>query len=233
EDGTLTASGTVNVAGVATGEAAFQALTGAELSGTYGEFTFDESTGAWSYALDNALPAVQALKVGQVVTDTLTVKAADGTTENIVVTITGTNDPADITGDLAGAVQEDGTLTASGTVSVADADTGEAMFQALTGPELQGTYGAFTFDETTGEWTYTLDNDLPAVQALKAGQVVTDTLTVKALDGTTEDIVVTITGTNDPADITGDLSGAVQEDGTLTASGTGSGADAGAGIGRA
>src|SRR5690606_18756825 len=134
----------------------FQALAEPELQGTYGEFTFDETTGEIGRASCRERAAVQAVEAGQVVTDTLTVKALDGTTEDIVVTITGTNDPAQITGDLSGAVQEDGTLTAGGTVSVADAYTGEAMFQALAEPELQGTYGEFTFDETTGAWTETL-----------------------------------------------------------------------------
>ena len=52
-------------------EAAFQAP--ASLSGAYGSFTFDPSTGAWTYTLDNSRAAVQALSACQQVSDSLTV----------------------------------------------------------------------------------------------------------------------------------------------------------------
>ncbi|WP_037460284.1 VCBS domain-containing protein, partial [Sinorhizobium fredii] len=67
---------------------------------------------------------------------------------------------------------------------------------------LDGVYGSFTFDPATGTWTYTLDNDRAATQALKRGQPVSDTLTVTSLDGTASHaIVVNITGGNDAAAI--------------------------------
>ena len=60
------------------------------------------------------------------------------------------------------------------------------------------TYGSFTFNELTGVWGYKLDNTKPVVQALKATDVVHDTLVVKSLDGSaTQTIDVTINGTND------------------------------------
>src|SRR5262249_57328321 len=77
---------------------------------------------------------------------------------------------------------EDGTPTASGALTVSDADSGEAVFQAASG--LQGAYGSFTFDAATGAWTYTLDNGSAAVQGLKAGPQVSDSLTVTSQDGT-------------------------------------------------
>ena len=53
-------------------------------------------------------------------------------------------------------------------------------------------------------WGYKLDNTKPAVQALKATDVVHDTLVVKSVDGTaTQTIDVTINGTNDAAIIAG------------------------------
>src|SRR5207237_7225898 len=89
-----------------------------------------------------------------------------------------------------------GDPNASGQLSVADVDNGEAHFQ--TPPSLAGTYGTFTFNPTTGAWTYTLDQS--KADPLTDGQQVTDTLTVKSADGTaTQDIVVHITGANDNA----------------------------------
>ncbi|MFZ4410349.1 MAG: VCBS domain-containing protein, partial [Paracraurococcus sp.] len=103
-------------------------------------------------------------------------------------------DAAGIAGSATGAVAEDGTLTASGALTIADPDSGEAVF--ATPASLAGTYGSFGFDAVTGAWSYALDN--AAVDALNAGDQVTDRLTVTSLDGTaSQDIVVTIDGTTD------------------------------------
>ena len=218
EDGGLTAHGVLMVHDVDTGQDNFQ--TPASLAGAYGTFTFDPATGEWSYTLDNSAAKVQALADGQVVHDTLTVKSADGTASQLIdVTITGSNDAAVISGTATGAVKEDGKLTACGTLTVQDVDTGQDHFQ--TPASLAGTYGTFTFDPATGEWSYTLDNSAAKVQALADGQVVHDTLTVKSADGTASQLIdVTITGSNDAAVISGTATGAVKEDGRLTACGT-------------
>ena len=160
-------AGTLTVADVDSGEAHFQ--TPASLTATYGVFTFDPSTGVWSYTLNNAAADVQSLTGGQVVHDTLTVKSADGTaSQQIDVTITGTNDTASITGTATGAVKDGGMARtgdrASGTLTVADVDSGEAHFQ--TPASLTATYGVFTFDPSTGAWSYTLTNAAANVQSL-------------------------------------------------------------------
>ena len=191
-----TASGTLTVTDVDTGEAVFQ--TPSSLVGSYGNYTFNASTGEWTYALDNAKAAVQALPAGSTLTDTLEVKSSDGSaTQNIVVTINGTNDSAIISGTTAGAVTEDAAVnTASGTLTVNDVDSGEALLQ--TPSSLSGTYGSFALDTATGVWTYTLDNTKVATQALTEGQAVTDQLAVTSQDGTgTQTVTVTITGVND------------------------------------
>jgi uncharacterized delta-60 repeat protein len=213
--GDPTASGDLNVSDVDSGEAKFQ--TPASLAGTYGDFTFDAVTGAWSYTLDNSRMATQLLNSGDLASDALTVWSFDGTdSEAITVHVTGANDAASITvtagGDYAvteaGGV-ENGTVgdpIASGGLDVSDVDNDEARFQAPT--SLAGTYGDFTFDELTGAWTYALDNADPDTQALNAGQPAIDSLTVYSYDGTdSETITVNITGTNDAASITvpGDL----------------------------
>ncbi|MBS0477544.1 MAG: VCBS domain-containing protein, partial [Proteobacteria bacterium] len=217
--GIVTAGGTLTVHDVDSGEAVFQPA--ANINGTYGTFAFDATTGVWSYTLDNTRGATQALTQGQLVSDSLTVTSADGTASQVItVQITGANDNATITGTADGAVVEAGgvanadagTATAGGTLVVHDVDAGQAGFQDP--GSLEGTYGTFTFDTGSGQWTYALDNARDATQALYDGQVVHDTLQIHSTDGTgAVTIDVTITGANDAPVISAasDTSGAVSE----------------------
>ncbi|TCJ20859.1 hypothetical protein E0X81_18170, partial [Halomonas sp. GDM18] len=83
--------------------------------------------------------------------------------------ITGTDDLPVITAD-AGAVQEDGTLEASGTLTASDADNADLAIVAAT--DDSSVYGSFEV-AADGSWTYTLDNDATETQALAAGETVT------------------------------------------------------------
>ncbi|MCS0661242.1 VCBS domain-containing protein, partial [Massilia terrae] len=133
--------------------------------------------------------------------------------------VTGANDAASISGNGNGGVTEDGTLGAAGAVTVSDVDTGEAVFKDP--GSLHGTYGDFSFDKATGAWSYTLRNGDANVQALNAGKVVSDEITVTSADGTASaKLHVDVTGTNDAASINGNSNGGVTEDGTLGAAGT-------------
>jgi VCBS repeat-containing protein len=58
------------------------------------------------------------------------------------------------------------------------------------------TYGVYSIT-SSGEWTYTLNNDHIDVQALNDGDTLIDTFTVYTQDGTGQDITVTIEGTTD------------------------------------
>ena len=183
----------------------------ARTAGAYGTFTLG-TNGVWTYTASNSNPAVQALGAGQTLTETFTVTFADGTTSTVVVTINGTNDAAVISAGT-GSVTEDvgvvgGNIATGGTLTVTDVDTGQASFQAQA--STAGTYGTFTLG-TNGAWTYTASNTNPAVQALGAGQTLTETFTVRSTDGTTSTVVVTINGTNDAAVISAGT-GAVTED---------------------
>ena len=90
-------------------------------------------------------------------------------------------------------------------------DASEAFFNAGT---IAGTHGSLTITPD-GEWTYEVDNDLPAVRGLD-GATLTDTVTVTSLDGTTQGITITINGSDGPslpdAVISGDVSGFLRED---------------------
>uniref|UniRef100_UPI001E56D26E beta strand repeat-containing protein n=1 Tax=Microvirga roseola TaxID=2883126 RepID=UPI001E56D26E len=117
------------------------------------------------------------------------------TGQTFAITVSPVNDAAVIAGTATGAVVEDAALVASGTLTVTDAEDGEAGFQAQA--DVTGTYGTFAFDAATGQWTYTLDNAGAAVQALREGEVRQETFTVKSLDGTMHTVTVVVTGTKD------------------------------------
>lgn len=232
ETGSLTATGTLAVSDADAGEDVFTAVDPGQLDTQYGSFTFDANTGAWEFTIDNV--AAQSLAGGQTIQQTLTVWSKDGTgSETITVDVVGENDGASISGTDAGSVAEDGTQTADGTLSVEDADAGEDVFLAVSADDLKKNYGTFTFEESTGAWSFTIDNT--AAQALTGNDTVQQTLTVWSKDGTaSKTITVDVVGTNDIATIGGTKTGTVHEDASgqgeaFTVSGqlTASDADAG------
>ena len=186
------------------------------------------AAGVWTYTLDNANGAVQALNAGNTLTDSFTVTTVDGTPQLVTITITGSNDSAVISGTTTGAVTEagsatPGTPTATGTLFDTDVDNPFNTFTAVgPTPSAQG-YGSFAMT-AAGVWTYTLDNANSAVQALNAGNTLSDSFTVTTVDGTPQVVTITITGSNDSAVISGTTTGAVTEagstPGTPTATGT-------------
>jgi VCBS repeat-containing protein len=129
--------------------------------------------------------------------DAFTFKANDGNLDSIPATVAiaidAVNDPAVITGAKTGSVIEDGQLTATGQLTVADPDSGEASFQAAT---IAGAYGSLVLS-AGGAWTYALDNNNNSVQALTSTQTLPDTLQVLSADGTTASINITINGADD------------------------------------
>src|SRR5205085_9867507 len=104
---------------------------------------------------------------------------------------TGTNDAAAISGTVPARRSYDLTTTASGSLSVSDVDTGEAVFQASSAA---GTYGSFSIG-TDGNWTYSLNNAAANVQSLPTAAHATETLTANSFDVTaTQLITINITG---------------------------------------
>ncbi|MEH6522035.1 beta strand repeat-containing protein [Sulfitobacter sp.] len=247
EDGTLITSGTLTLADVDVSDIVSLAVTGGGLVTNDG--TAVDTSSMLTMAAGDGLDGLQAsdtvtwtfnaggelfdfLKVGEELELTYTITASDDTmptpataTQDVVITITGTNDMAMISGDATGTVTEDmDAVTAGGTLTAVDADDGESLFIAHAGTAGDAGYGTFTLT-AAGVWTYTLDSTNAPVQALGVDDTLTDTITVSSLDGTALQVLtVTIDGANDAPTITAavatDAEGAVTEDGTLITSGT-------------
>ena len=170
-------------------------------TGGYGAYTIT-AAGAWTYMLDNASGAVQALNVGDTLTDSFTVTTLDGTPQVVTITIVGSNDAALISGTTTGSVTEAGTFSpgapvATGTLTDTDVDNAPNTFTAISSPTASDDgYGTFTMT-ATGAWTYTLDNNNSVVEALDSGDTLADTFTVTAIDGTTQTVTVAIHGASD------------------------------------
>ncbi|WP_298623031.1 VCBS domain-containing protein, partial [uncultured Zoogloea sp.] len=179
---------------------------GTSVVGAHGTLVI-HTDGSYTYtATDNTLQA------GEHATDVFSYTVSDGqggtATTTLTVDVTGTNDAPVIGGTALGNVTEDGTQTASGTLTITDADAGQSGFVAKS---IGGTYGSLTID-ASGNWTYTLNNGAANVQGLKQGQQVVDRINVTTLDGTTREIAITVTGTND-APVVGTGTATVSEEG--------------------
>ncbi len=179
----------------------------------YGSYGID-SFGVWTYTLDNANAAVNALNVGGSLADTFTVSTVGGTTQTVSVTINGRNDAAVITGANTGSINESVTVltgtTTTGTLISSDVDN-TSTWNVSSNTTAYGSYGMDSF----GVWTYTLDNANAAVNALNVGGSLADTFTVSTIDGTTRTVGVIINGQNDAAVITGDRAVSINESVTV------------------
>jgi VCBS repeat-containing protein len=187
----------------------------------YGTFTLT-ADGNWTYNLNNANSTVQALNVGQTLTDTFTVSTVDGTTQTVTITINGRNDTAIISGTSSGTVIEaggmnngtPGTPTTTGNLDSTDVDnTADAWATVNTATASDNGYGTFRLT-SAGVWTYTVNNNNATVQALNVGQSLTDTFTVSTVDGTTQQVTVTIEGRNDNPDAINDANTITEDSGT-------------------
>jgi VCBS repeat-containing protein len=188
-----------------------------KLEGTYGNFTFDNASGKWTYTLHNDNPAVQALGSKDVRTDRLMVGSFDGASNaDIVVTIHGAAEPPTIQGVMTGQVTEDDVETAKGQLLVSqDTDgTYATAFNAVS--EEPGRWGHFSLLEN-GHWYYLLDQS-PAVQALTAADVFFEQFTVSTTDGgASKSVEIEVHGSDDTPTLKvgeGALTGQVQEDGS-------------------
>jgi VCBS repeat-containing protein len=181
-------TGSVSATDVDTGTTLKYAVVGASPAG----LTFNDDG---TYSFDAGHAAYDSLKAGETKDVVVKFKANDSVVDSAEQTLTITvKGAAEISGTITGAVTEDAaTNTASGTLIVSDSDQAKVVAQK----DNAGIYGQFSITEA-GVWSYRLENSNANVQALNADQEVNDTFRVKSADGTaSEDVTVTITGTND------------------------------------
>ncbi|WP_454834253.1 VCBS domain-containing protein [Pseudomonas lini] len=235
EDTTLSVSGQFSSADIDHAATATWSIAGTN-TGTYGSIAMD-STGQWTYTLangtDGIASAVQSLKAGESHDEVFSVQVSDGLggvdTQLVTVTVTGTNDAPVLsfaTGNDAGAVQEDTTLSVSGQFSSADIDHATTANWSIAGTNT-GIYGSIAVD-STGKWTYTLANGTDgvasAVQSLGVGESHDEVFTVQVSDGLggvdTQLVTVTVTGTNDAAVLSADIANLTETNAQLSTSGT-------------
>ena len=136
-------------------------------------------------------------------------------TQTINITVNNINDAAVISAD-SGTIAE-GTASVTGTATHTDVDANNADNVFTVATNVASTYGTYSVD-AAGAWTYSLDNTNTTVDALSAtSTALTDTITVTAEDGTTKDISIAITGTNDAPKITSATAVDAPENGTAAA----------------
>ncbi|MFA7278564.1 MAG: VCBS domain-containing protein [Sterolibacterium sp.] len=213
EDTVLSATGTLSATDVDHGATQTWSVKDAA-TGTYGSLNVDSASGQWTYALDNASAATQALAAGETHDETFTVRVTDdkGATadQTVTITVTGTNDAPVITANDAaatGATQEDTKPTATGNLLASDVDNGATQAWSVLGSDT-GAYGQMAVNASTGNWTYTLNNASAAVQSLVAGESHNETFTVRVTDDkgayADQTVIVSVTGTNDVATVSSD-----------------------------
>jgi uncharacterized repeat protein (TIGR01451 family) len=200
---------------------------GAVIVGLYGTLTLG-ADGSYRYLVDNSNAVVQALRQGDTLTETFSYRVTDlGNLHDIaalVITINGSNDAPVAVDDTGTAVEAGGlgntTLgsNATGNVLANDCDpdasnpdetrhvatvrtgtTGGSGTAGTLGSQLRGDYGWLLLNGD-GSYTYVIDNDLAAVQALRlATDTLADRFTYSLVDaaGASNLATITIQGAND------------------------------------
>ena len=124
-----------------------------------------DADGNYTYTLNTSLPAVQGLGVGESLADTFTVTVSDnhGGSSSTVITmsINGSNDAPTVAAATA-SIAEDTPVVSGSLPTPADPDLHDVV-SFVPQTNVAGRYGTFTVD-ASGNYTYTLNNSLPAVQ---------------------------------------------------------------------
>lgn len=220
----------LRITGVALGNAApAPSNLDVPLVGTYGQLVLG-SSGAYTYSASTA--AANALKQGQVASESFTYQVSDGagglSNATLTLVITGTNDLPFVSADAA-SVLEDATLTRNASTGVlandSDVDQDSLAVSAVAagtvppsgstsniGVAVTGIYGQLTM---LADGSYTYAANTPAANALKQGEIRTDTFSYRVSDGqggqAVSTLILSVTGTNDAPIASPDMSG-ISED---------------------
>ncbi|MFA0688481.1 VCBS domain-containing protein [Vibrio splendidus] len=196
--------GKLFITDVDTNEATFPMQSGIVGDHGIGSFTLIPS-GIWLFSADSKQAAVQALGVGETLTESTTITSVDGTQKTILVTINGTNDAPVITPVATQTVTEDGSKTI--TFHATDIDTTDTLT-----PSVSATHGSASLN-AQGEIVFTPDANYngPATVVLSVtdGHTTTSqTINVyvtPANDAPVINPIVPVSATEDGAVVTGQL----------------------------
>ena len=219
------------------------------MMGITGDLNATETTEALVWSFNSGAEAFDYLEAGQSLVLTYTIEVDDGTvtdTQDIVITINGTNDAPVLSVEVGDSVAEsltetNTTLSVSDTVTVTDLDLTDlptateatasvTTTLTLTAPQQAAIENAFTISAAGGNtnngtisWDYTIaDTDL---DFLAVGETVTVVFTITVDDGNggtdTQDVTINITGANDaPVIAIVDVTGIITEGGTVSETGS-------------
>ncbi|NQZ56558.1 MAG: DUF4347 domain-containing protein, partial [Lentisphaeraceae bacterium] len=159
---------------------------------------------------------------------TFTISISDGpnsvdATAGDISYIKAVNDVATFSGTIDGSRSENANTATSGTVIVNDADANQSSFKAgftfnASESTAASAIGTFAFDQSNGQWTYTVDE--ANTQYLKDSETLVEVFTIKSADGTSQDITVTVNGSDDAATFSGRITESTNEDADAAISGT-------------
>ena len=212
---------------------------GVPLRGQYGTLTI-QADGTYLYEIDNALPAVEALRTAaQNLQEVFTFTLGDGTNRfdsaTIRIIILGQNDDPIAVADSADATEAGGINNAqpgidpTGNVLLNDTDVDAADTRTavavsnsggtagVLGTALRGLYGDLVL-QANGQYVYRVDNTLAAVQALRTyGDTLTEVFSYEIADRigarSTSTLTITLHGQDDTPVVVADAAVAVEAGG--------------------
>ncbi|MFO0923541.1 MAG: VCBS domain-containing protein [Pirellulales bacterium] len=225
------------VAGSASGS------VGNAIVGLFGSVVIN-SDGSYTYTVDNSNAAVQALRdSSDHLTDLFTYTMEDAlgyqSTTQLTITLDGRNDTATAFDDTGIAVEAGGTANGSGGNAATgnvlsndiDVDAGDtkavigvvlgtqSSASGNVGASVSGNFGSIVI-HSDGTYTYTVNNNLAAVQALRTSADTLQELFTYTMEDTagltsTATVTITIQGNNDGPSAISDSSIAIEAGGTL------------------
>lgn len=170
-----TATGTLTISDVDSA-ASFVAQTAVSGNNGYGKFSLT-AAGVWTYSMNTAH---DEFLLGKVYTDSFTVAAADGTTQVVTVSITGTNDAPTLSYVDTGISNTD-TITRNPLMTVSSLEAAATWeYQVDGGAWVAGTGN--TFNMVEGQHTYNVrqTDSLNNVSAITSKTVTLDTMAPNA-----------------------------------------------------
>lgn len=215
---------------------------GTDVAGTYGSLNWG-TDGSYAYTLTN--PVVQALTVGETLTDEIpfVYTLSDGAsptpatdTATLTITISGANDLPAATANT-NSITEGSVDPVTGNVLTDDnglgvdsdpdtTDNGNLMVNDIDGvtnqnTDIPGDYGTLDWG-SDGSYVYTLDNGNPLVAGLDDGEMLTEIFNYTVKDGhiggfATSTLTITITGINDAPVANPDVNEVTELEGTSDA----------------